>query len=237
MLETAAALVFGHVVADFTLQSDGMVRDKTRPRVLLLHVAVVTGASWLALGLAPQPLLLGLIAISHYVIDWVKLRHGGKSLAPFLVDQAGHLAMIALGASIFPTAFSSGLWGLAPGWVPHLPQGMALAAGVIATIWAGDHAVRALMQPLTPHDPTSLPKGGRLIGRLERTMILMLVLSAQTAAIGFLIAAKSLLRFNELARDADRSASEYVIIGTLASFAWGLAAAFATQAALRALAP
>ena len=35
-----------------------------------------------------------------------------------------------------------------------------------------------------------------------------------------------MLRFNELARDDDRRVSEYVIIGTLASFAWGLGAAF-----------
>ena len=87
-----------------------------------------------------------------------------------------------------------------------------------------------------PADPTgddSLPQGGRLIGRLERAMILMLVLAGQPDGIGFLIAAKSLLRFNELARDQDRRASEYVIIGTLASFAWGLGAAFAADAALR----
>jgi hypothetical protein len=114
---------------------------------------------------------------------------------------------------------------------------MALGAGLIATVWAGGHAVRALMHGLKlPTEPHSLPLGGQLIGRLERAMILMLVLAGQPGAIGFLIAAKSILRFNELARDGDR-ASEYVIIGTLASFAWGLGAAFATAAALAALAP
>jgi len=53
----------------------------------------------------------------------------------------------------------------------------------------------------------------------------------------YLIAAKSLLRFNELARDQDRRVSEYVIIGTLASFAWGLTTAFATRLVLAALSP
>ena len=72
----------------------------------------------------------------------------------------------------------------------------------------------------------------------ERLMILMLLLADQPDGIGLLIAAKSILRFNELARDAsDRRASEYVIIGTLASFAWAIATAWATGAALRALAP
>ncbi len=60
-------------------------------------------------------------------------------------------------------------------------------------------------------------------------MILMLLLADQPDGIGLLIAAKSILRFNELARDAsDRRASEYVIIGTLASFAWAIATAWAT---------
>ena len=93
-----------------------------------------------------------------------------------------------------------------------------------------------LQLPEDPDKDASLPQGGRLIGRLERLMILMLVLAGQTEGIGFLIAAKSILRFNELARDQDRRVSEYVIIGTLASFAWGVGVAFATAAALAALA-
>jgi hypothetical protein len=117
---------------------------------------------------------------------------------------------------------------------------MAAGAGLVAAVWAGGYAVQALMQGLKlPDDPasdTSLPQGGRLIGRLERLMILMLVLAGQPEGIGFLIAAKSILRFSELAREGDRRVSEYVIIGTLASFAWGLGAAYATAAALAALA-
>ena len=124
----------------------------------------------------------------------------------------------------------------------RLPEAMALAAGLIATVWSGGYAVRELMAglklPLDPETDPSLPKGGQLIGRLERLMILMLLLADQPDAIGLLIAAKSILRFNELARDAsDRRASEYVIIGTLASFAWAIGTAWATAAALDALAP
>ena len=46
MLETAVALVFAHVLADFVLQSDAMVRDKHRPTVLLRHVAVVAAVTF-----------------------------------------------------------------------------------------------------------------------------------------------------------------------------------------------
>jgi hypothetical protein len=247
MLETAVALALGHFLADFVLQTDAMVRDKARPVTLLRHVGVVAAASWIALGFAPAPLLLLLIAASHFAIDWTKIRYGKPSFAPFAFDQAAHLVMIGLGAVLFPNAYASGLWGpladgtLAP-WIAELPRAMALGAGLVATVWAGGYAVQALMTdlklPPNAEASGSLPKGGQLIGRLERLMILMLLLADQPDAIGLLIAAKSILRFNELARDAsDRRASEYVIIGTLASFAWAIGTAWATAATLAALAP
>jgi hypothetical protein len=192
-----------------------------------------------------------MVAVSHFLIDWLKRRYGGPSFRPFAFDQAAHLAALALAAALFPGAYAHGLWGLLGSgplgpWIDRLPEAMALGAGLIATVWAGGYAVKALMTdirlPLETDSAASLPKGGQLIGRLERLMILMLLLADQPDGIGLLIAAKSILRFNELARDAasadaGRSASEYVIIGTLASFAWAIATAWATTAVLAALAP
>ena len=153
--------------------------------------------------------------------------------------------MIAVAAGLWPGAWSAGLWAnpevLArlPS-LARLPEAMALAAGLIATVWTGGYAVReviaGLKVPIDPATDMSLPQGGKLIGRLERLMILMLLLADQPDAIGLLIAAKSILRFNELAA-SDRRATEYVIIGTLASFAWAIATAWTTAAALDALAP
>lgn len=240
MLETAVALVLAHVLADFVLQTNAMVRDKTRPSVLALHIAIVALASWLMLGVPPEPALIALIAGSHAAIDAAKLRWGGVGFRGFALDQSGHLVMIALASALFPGAWAGGLWAGAdlatvPG-IDRLPEVMALAAGLIATVPAGGYAVQALMTAVpAPKYPSSLPRGGRLIGRLERLAILMLVLAEEPAAIGFLVAAKSILRFNEIARDRDRHTSEYVIIGTLASFAWAIAAAFLTRGALAAL--
>jgi len=239
MIETAVALVFAHLVGDFVLQTDGMVRHKHRPAVLLGHVAIVAGLSWAALGFAAAPAALLLIAVSHAAFDAAKLRWGGRGFRGFALDQAGHFAAIALAAALFPGAYAAGVWpGLAAQAAPalaRLPEAMALASGLIATVWAGGYAVAALMTGVDTPPAGSLPRGGRLIGKLERLLILMLVLAGEPDGIGFLIAAKSILRFNELAGEADRHVSEYVIIGTLASFAWAIAAGYATVAALRAL--
>ena len=80
-----------------------------------------------------------------------------------------------------------------------------------------------------------LPQGGLTIGWLERGLIFILLLAGEPGAIGFLIAAKSVLRFGTVAED--RAASEYVIIGTLASVGWALLVAYATQSLLVALPP
>ena len=59
----------------------------------------------------------------------------------------------------------------------------------------------------------SLLRAGRLIGNIERILTLGLLFADKYEAIGFLLAAKSIIRTRE--RKAD---SEYILIGTLLSF-------------------
>lgn len=56
---------------------------------------------------------------------------------------------------------------------------------------------------------------GELIGWLERGLIVIFVVLSQYEAIGFLIAAKSILRFGETSKGNEKS--EYVLTGTLLS--------------------
>jgi hypothetical protein len=59
-----------------------------------------------------------------------------------------------------------------------------------------------------------LPNAGKLIGILERVLALTFILIGQYQAVGFLIAAKSVLRY----KDTDTLKTEYVLIGTMLSF-------------------
>ena len=61
---------------------------------------------------------------------------------------------------------------------------------------------------------------GKLIGYLERGLILIFVIFSKYEAIGFLIAAKSILRFGEASSGTEKS--EYVLAGTLLSLAFAL---------------
>lgn len=75
-----------------------------------------------------------------------------------------------------------------------------------------------------------LVDGGKWIGLLERTLIFVLIMAGEFQAIGFLIAAKSILRFQY---SKERSHSETVIIGTLASFAWAIVVTWGTIKAIQ----
>lgn len=190
---------------------------------------------------------------------------GGHALGLFLLDQALHLVSLFALAIWLPNLWAQGLWaqglwapdamltggdGSIPGpglWtqtsalpLTHLPALMVLITGAILATRAGGFAVGLLMAPfaarLAPDfTAESLPGAGRVIGLLERGLIFAFVLLGQPEGVGLLIAAKSILRFGAV-RD-DRALSEYVIIGTLASFGWALVAAYATLSALGALPP
>ncbi len=84
---------------------------------------------------------------------------------------------------------------------------------------------------------SSVPSGapariGATIGALERLLIVTLVLSGAEAAVGFVIAAKTLARFRQL---DDRGFAEYYLLGTLASVSVALVTALVARAALATL--
>lgn len=228
-LQVFAALLLAHVLADFLFQPSWMVRRKRNVLVLALHVLLVFLFSTAALGGVWQVALV--VAIAHFVIDAVKvwalperIRNG---FTAFTADQAAHLATLVAAALWWPGAVAQGVWA-AQGAL--LTPAALLVSGLILTVIAGGYAVGLLTARFHAQLPQDgLNDAGRIIGQLERTLIFLLVMIDQPAGIGFLIAAKSILRFDTTAQ---QKAGEYVIIGTLASFTWALALAYATRGLL-----
>jgi hypothetical protein len=236
MFETLSALFFAHVLADFVFQTSKMVAGKDRFGPMLLHTIVVYLTAIVALGSIDWH--IAVLALLHLVIDalkviWVKTRRN-DGIKPYLADQLAHFITIAAIAAVAPTLWADGLWtkDLANGglldisaWAPKM---MLLIAGAIYATRAGGFAVGKLMMPFAAGAPLeSLPRGGMMIGILERGLIFLMFLAGQPAGIGFLIAAKSVLRFDAASKNEK---AEYVIIGTLASFSWAIAIAILTLA-------
>src|ERR1700758_3537125 len=95
MYETLLALLVAHLVADFPLQPDWMIRHKRNPAVLLLHGLIVTGTAALALGGWPAQVLLILVG-THLVMDAIKGYLLKNSLTSFTLDQLVHLVGLCL---------------------------------------------------------------------------------------------------------------------------------------------
>ena len=103
--------------------------------------------------------------------------------------------------------------------IPLIMAGTALAfAGEGAT-----HIVRGILDKVgtvpraragSEEIDTSEYNRGRVIGNLERGLMLLTVALGSYAALGFLVAAKGLIRIKEF---EDRDFAEYFLVGTLAS--------------------
>ncbi|MEZ4386801.1 MAG: hypothetical protein R3D98_04365 [Candidatus Krumholzibacteriia bacterium] len=143
-----------------------------------------------------------------------------SSLRRYATAQAIHLVGLALawGLLTWPP-----LTTLAPGPAPaaltaSAPRALdlALAVGLVAAVLRGGMIVTALVLrafPALPLDPDTA-RMGRTIGVLERALMLLLVSLGQWGAVGLVVAAKSLARFEAL---KERHFAEYYLIGTLTS--------------------
>jgi hypothetical protein len=227
-----AALLLAHVLADFVFQTKGMVNTKHHPGVFILHIGIVFGLSLAALGGAAH--VAAAVAGAHMLIDGIKTHalpeNWRGTFSAFMLDQLAHLVSLAAAVVIWPEAVLTGLW--AP-WLDLWVGPAVILSGLTLTVIAGGYAVGLITAPYAQaFKAQDLANAGQMIGRLERAVIFLLIAMGEPTGIGFLIAAKSLLRF-EAAKE--QKASEYVIIGTLTSFGWALGTSTAAMALFRLL--
>lgn len=237
MAATLTALLAGHFLGDFPLQLHWMAKRKRRFGVLLLHVAIVAAVTALLLGLPYAPVLFVALFAIHFALDAFKTYRLKDSLAAFVGDQALHVLSLLALAAWFDQAFASGWWALLLSEDhQHLLLAVFCAAsGIVLALPAGGYLIAKAVKRFTPQLGAlalhGLADGGKYIGYLERLLIGLLVAVNQLAGVGFLITAKSILRFAEIKDSRQRRLAEYVIIGTFMSFAWGLLVAILARAA------
>ena len=98
---------------------------------------------------------------------------------------------------------------------------------------AEDGAPAPASRPATPAVPVGAPaRIGATIGALERLLIVTFVLVGATAAVGVVVAVKTLARFKQL---DDRGFAEYYLLGTLASVSVAIASGYLALAAFSSL--
>lgn len=220
--------LLGHILGDFYFQTDRLaVAKRSKQPALLLHCLLYA----LAMVLVTLPffdvrsiwaaLLLGAV---HCLVDeckffYEKRRGSGKIL--FLSDQAIHLGCIVIAAcalaekdmTLQPTAWFQGIEAVSGisalsvlAWITLLLVNYK-PAGIIVSRLIGD------MKPEDKEEPAT--NAGRWIGLLERLLMMTFLVLDQFAAIGLVLTAKSIARYDRISKD--QQFAEYYLLGTLLS--------------------
>jgi hypothetical protein len=225
-------LLLAHLASDFLFQPNCWVGEKKekgfRSKALVLH-SVVAGAlaSVMSLGTTVLWWAFPVTAVSHWLVDGFKIRWDNGKIRWFLLDQALHLAVI--GGLVWWSEPGTPLPSrLHPLWLVGIPGSEIVKT--LMTVWNVKDAAGGEEPPKGAAGVEGFPMAGKWIGVMEREFILVFILSGHWEGIGFLVVAKSILRFGEISNSADRKLAEYVLLGTLASYLWAVGVGIAAKA-------
>ena len=213
-----ANLLLAHLVGDFLLQSNALCESKERKHhksaFMYVHALIIALLSWMAIGNYHLWGYAVIIGVTHLMIDIAKSYVKTQTLVWFIGDQILHIFVLLIMTYLIGNEWEQFAW---------IPQKYALIlpAFLSAVIICTKPANIFIKMILTRYE-IDLPKAkdkelknaGALIGNLERLLSLVLIIAGQFGAVGFIITAKSILRF----RDYERAKTEYVLAGTLLSF-------------------
>lgn len=219
-------LILSHILTDFVFQPNSWIRDKRknkhRSKSLYFHSALAGILAYLLLGRWNLWVFPIVIAITHFFIDLWKLHHKKDNLKIFILDQIWHLVVLFLIWIFLIEGFDE----LLPVWKNIMASSVfliILSAYLVVIFPVGFLIGKATQRWQRELDSEtqqeSLESAGRFIGIFERILVLTFILIGNFSSIGFLIAAKSILRFSEKSETGARKQTEYVLIGTLMSFA------------------
>ncbi|AOZ98080.1 DUF3307 domain-containing protein [Flavobacterium commune] len=224
MVALFLSLLLAHLLGDFLLQPTVWVKDKKKKKIKSKYLYFHVGLHFILLLITTQfnsNYLLGVafVTLSHLGIDCAKLYFEKKKTEKlwFFVDQLLHLVVIAVVVVYyFPVEIS--ITSL------YSQQNLALITALVSVTYVSAIVLKVLLSKwsdqLIKTDDTN--NAGKYIGILERLFIFFFVVMNFWEGIGFLLAAKSIFRFGDLKESKDVRLTEYILIGTLLSFGFGI---------------
>lgn len=236
MITTLFWFFLGHVIGDFYAQSSRMAHDKKTDRSALITHILIYAAVMLIIGMLTFDLMYILLAVIlsvvHGLIDYIKFMYTRgrtatrqQALKLFVVDQFFHILTILIIIAI------SSYWVTLPQiWFTideylidefstSFIEILQWTLSILIIIKPASIIVRLTLGYFEPKEVKNSKPGllqaGEFIGILERLTILILLGAGAYAAIGFVLTAKSIARYNKIAEEPEFA--EYYLIGTLMS--------------------
>ena len=194
------SLVLAHIIGDFYLQTDKCCEQKETRKFkswfLYVHTIIIGLLSWMTVPSCSFGLWALMIAVSHFAIDAVKI-HCPKGLWSFVIDQLFHLSILAAISTIYETTKEL------PFQMIDSPSSFStplLILAILLCIKPANILIKLILEKYQVGESAScdnIKNAGALIGNLERLLTIVFVLLGQFEAIGFIVAAKSILRFKD----------------------------------------
>lgn len=225
-------LLLAHLVADFMLQRKSWIVARGerhwRAGSLYLHATIAAVLVYLFSGHYQNFLIPAFVLITHLATDLWK-SYTNNSLKYFLADQFIHLLVIAAAWYMYTMPGWSILDSVA-GYFTNTHM-LAVVLGYVFVTRPSGFLIAKITAPWQNQikDNQGLADAGRWIGMIERILILTFVLIHQFTGIGFLIAAKSILRFGDIRNPENRKDAEYILLGTMISFIIAIFTGIAVQ--------
>ncbi len=204
-------MLTGHLIADFWLQPGTWVKHKSangwKSGKLMIHAGLASILPFFFTFQLTLWWLVPVIFVTHFLIDLIKSKYPA-TIPAFLLDQIAHVAVIwGLTYLASDSKISDNMVGF---WI-------FFVGFIMVTNPLGIFTGLFLKAVIPDKSRKEKPDVSAWVGILERLLILIFILVNQFAAIGFLIAAKSVFRFNDTREEGNKRA-EYFLLGTLLSF-------------------
>jgi len=235
--EYIVLFLLGHVLGDFYFQTDQMAEKKEKSfKWVLLHSLVYAVTVFVVCLPVINPAVAvgaGVAGVFHLIIDSLKYRslqsadkNGTRTQAierkAFFADQALHLfGILTVAYMMVLKAPLESSWEPIHTFFHHAGISEGLFRSILLALLLvhkpANMIIRKLLLPYKPdlgEDKTG-NNAGRFIGTIERIIMVIFLFIGQYAAIGLVLTAKSIARYDRISKEKDFA--EYYLLGTLSS--------------------
>lgn len=229
--------LLGHVLGDFYFQTKTMAlkKEKSIKRVLIHGLVYALTMLVVCIPVINVEIAIAVVLASvfHLVVDLLKYQSrvsvekkgywtSNADRKAFYIDQILHVIGLIFISYLMATRGPLGL-----SWQPFhdaihylgIPE-VFLRSAVLALLLIHKPANIIIQKLLTPYKPENSEEdgsnnAGRFIGTVERIIMFIFLYIGQYAAIGLVLTAKSIARYDRISKEKDFA--EYYLLGTLMS--------------------
>lgn len=233
--EILIVFLLAHVLSDFYFQTESMARKKENNfKYIVIHSIVYGLITLISVKLICknfEDIYLWIIIISHFLVDAIKYFLKKNEFIKkyqryiFIIDQTIHITILMIVSYFMIKSGKNYEYNL-------------MALDILNVIGISIQSIIILIvQILLVHKPTNIfivniiqsykpndkedkntkntKNAGRMIGTIERIIMLFFILIKQYSSVGLILTAKSIARYNKISED--KEFAEYYLLGTLLS--------------------